>query len=136
MSRRLAVTTACALVLAAAACSKNPPAASGIRLEQVNEALKGAGFQLDNFQRVDGARYAAATCATGPVGGVDTLVCEYASPDAAGSGLRAAEQWVGESVTGSVLTNGLTLLAVADRGHADPNGKTIHKITSTYSKLH
>lgn len=130
MSMRLVVSFL--LVLLLAACGKKTE--GGVQLEQVSSALKGAGFPLDNFQRIDGSRYGANSCATGPIGGVDTLVCEYASGASAQS-LKAAEQWVGDAVTGSVLVNGKTLLAVADRGHADRNGKVIHKITQTYRAL-
>ena len=51
-------------------------------------------------------------------------------------GRKAGEDWVAQATTGAVLTNGNTLLAVADRSRSDPNGKTIHKITQSYSKTH
>jgi hypothetical protein len=70
----------------------------------------------------------------GKLEGVDSLVCEYGSLDAVTLGKKAGEDWVGQATTGAVLTNGKTLLAVADRAHADPNGKIIQKITDAYSK--
>ena len=37
-----------------------------------------------------------------------------------------------QAVTGSVLTRGHAVIAVADRRRVDPNGKTIHKITRAF----
>ena len=82
----------------------------------------------------DPARFSAHQCVQGRLGGVDSLVCEYGSTEAVALGRKAGEDWVGQAPTGAVLTNGKTLLAVADRAHADPNGKTIHKITQAYSR--
>jgi hypothetical protein len=124
-----------ALALATAGCGKKP-APEGVRLPQVNDALLAAGFKLDAFKPIDPGRFAAQTCAAGPLDGIDALVCEYASPDAAALAKKDTEGWVGEAVTGAVLANGRTLLAVADRGRADPNGKTIHRITQAYQRTH
>ncbi len=132
----LAVALLLAL-LAISGCSKSKASSeSGVRLAQVNDALAAAGFKLDNFKPIDAARYSAQTCASGPIDGVDTLVCEYPSADAAALAKKATEAWVGEAVTGAVLSNGRTLLAVADRMHGDHNGKTIHRITQAYQSTH
>lgn len=124
---------ALSLTLALAGCHKKPTE-GGVRLEQVSDAFSSAGLKADNFQPTDPSRFNAQKCVAGSVEGVDTVVCEYGSPDALAYGKKAGEQWVGNATTGSVLGNGRTLLCVADRGHVDPNGKTIHKITQAFTK--
>ena len=119
--------------LALGGCSKKPTE-GGVRLEQVSDAFGAAGLKPQRFQPTDAARFSAQKCVGGQVDGVDTILCEYGSPEALALGKKAGEQWVGSAVTAAVLGNGRTLLAVADRAHADPNGKTIHKITHAFTK--
>ncbi|HEX6836476.1 MAG TPA: hypothetical protein VF334_07870 [Polyangia bacterium] len=129
-------TLACATALALAAtvgCSKKPTE-GGVRLAQISDAFNAAGLKTDNFQPTDPSRFNATKCVAGRVEEVDTIVCEYGSPDALALGKKAGEQWVGNATTAAVLGNGRTLLAVADRAHTDPNGKTIHKITQAFTK--
>jgi hypothetical protein len=116
-----------------AGCSKKPTA-GGVRLEQISDAFNSAGLKTDNFQPTDPSRFNASKCVAGQVDNIDTVVCEYGSPDALALGKKAGEQWVGNATTAAVLGNGRTLLAVADRAHSDPNGKTIHKITQAFTK--
>src|SRR6185369_500223 len=106
----------------------------GVRLEQVSEAFTSAGLKADNFQPTDPTRFNATKCLAGRVDDIDTVVCEYGSPDALALGKKAGEQWAANATTAAVLGNGRTLLAVADRAHSDPNGKTIHKITQAFAK--
>lgn len=119
-----------AMVFGAFACHKKTD--GGVRMKQVNDALIGAGFKLDSFQPADPNKFAAQSCAAGLLDGVETVVCEYASPQAEAAGQKAGEDWIAQAPTGTVLANGNTLIALADRGHADPNGKTIHKIATAY----
>ena len=118
---------------AVAGCGKKAPTdgtgAEG--LQPINDALLAAGFKLDTFKPADASRFQARSCAAGTLAGVETIVCEYAQPQAE-LGRKAGEAWVAQAVTGAVLVNGHTLLAVADRAHVDPNGKTIHRITQAY----
>ena len=118
-------------LLMLSACSKKP---GEVRLKEVNDSLQSAGFKLDSFQAADPGKFSAQKCVQGSLEGVDTIVCEYGSNEAVSLGRKAGEDWVAQATTGAVQTNGKTLLVVADRGHADPNGKTIHKITQAYSK--
>lgn len=125
---------ALSLVLLAAIGCSNKPTAGGVRLEQVSSAFGAAGLRTDGFQPTDPSRFSALKCVTGAIDGVDTVVCEYGSSDALTLGKKAGEQWAAGATTAAVLGNGRTLLAVADRAHADPNGKTIHKITQAFTK--
>ena len=88
---------ACAvgLALAGGGCSKKPTE-GGVRLEQVSDAFNAAGLKTDNFQPTDPSRFNATKCLAGRVDNIDTVVCEYGSPDALALGKKAGEQWVGE----------------------------------------
>ena len=127
------VVILCALALGATACSKKPTE-GGVRLEQISDAFTAAGLKADNFQPTDPSRFSASKCLAGRIDDIDTVVCEYGSVSALALGKKAGEQWVASATTAAVLGNGRTLLAVADRAHVDPNGKTIHKITQAFTK--
>ena len=119
-------------LLLAAGCSKKP-APGGVKLQQINDAFVSAGYKLDSFHATDPTRLSAQKCVEGTLDGVETMVCEYGSTEALALGKKAGEDWIAQATTGAVLTNGATLLCVADRAHADPNGKTIHKLTQAFS---
>jgi len=125
---------ACVLVLLAAGGCGKKPTPGGVRLEQISDAFNAAGLKADSFQPTDPSRFSASRCVAGRLDDIDTVVCEYGSPDALALGNKAGEQWAGNATTAAVLGNGRTLLAVADRAHTDPNGKTIHKITQAFTK--
>jgi hypothetical protein len=122
-----------ALALAAFGCSKKPTE-GGVRLAEVSASFDAAGLKTNEFKPTDPSKFSAQKCVEGTVDGVDTVVCEYGSPDALALGKKAGEQWAASATTAAVLGNGRTLLAVADRAHVDPNGKTIHKITQAFRK--
>jgi hypothetical protein len=128
--RTLLVMTALTL---AVGCHKKPTE-GGVRLEQVSDAFASAGFKVDAFKPADPGRFNAQKCLAGIVERLDTVVCEYGSPDAVALGKRAGEQWAAGANTAAVLGNGRTVLAIADRDRVDPNGKTIHKITQAFTR--
>ena len=130
----VALTLALASVLASG-CSKKPTA-GGVRLKQVNDSFVEAGFKLDSLRAADPGAFAAQQCMSGSLDGVETVVCEYGSADAVELGRKAGESWAEKATTAAVLTNGNTLLALADRARVDPNGKIIHRITQAYQKTH
>ncbi len=115
------------------ACAKKPTE-GGVRIRQVNDSLSAAGLKIDSFKAVDPGKFSAQQCSGGEIEGVDTVLCEYGSVDAMALGKKAAETWIDTAPTGAVLANGRTILAVAARGHVDPNGKIIHKITQAFKK--
>jgi len=121
------------VVLALAGCHKKPTE-GGVRLAEVSDAFASAGLHVQGFGPTDPSRFSALKCLQGNVEGVDTLVCEYGSPDALALGKKAGEQWAANATTAAVLGNGRSLLAVADRAHVDPNGKSIHKITQAFTR--
>ena len=133
MRAAMASSALALLLVTAGGCSKKPTA-GGVHLEQISDAFSSAGLKAENFKATDPSRFSASRCLAGTVDGIDTVVCEYGSPDALALGKKAGEQWAGNATTAAVLGNGRTLLAVADRAHTDPNGKTIHKITQAFTK--
>ncbi|HEY1584040.1 MAG TPA: hypothetical protein VGH63_00060, partial [Polyangia bacterium] len=120
-------------IAATSGCAKSPTP-GGVRLEQISDAFSAAGLRVDQFAPTDATHFNATRCLTGRVENIDTVVCEYPSTDALALGRKAGEQWAGNATTAAVLGNGRTLLAVADRAHSDPNGRSIHKITQAFSK--
>jgi hypothetical protein len=125
------VATALFLV---AGCGKKPTAATP-HLKAVDSALSSAGFKLDKFSATSGGRFAANTCASGTLDGVEAVICDYGEGVASQTAKTAAEDWIATAETGTVLTRGHTMLALADRQKTDPNGKVIHRATKAYSSI-
>jgi hypothetical protein len=131
---RLVLVAAALGMTLGAGCSKKPTE-GGVRLEQVSDAFASAGLKVADFKPADPARFNAQKCLAGLVEQIETVICEYGSPDAVALGKKAGEQWTSGATTAAVLGNGRTILAVADRGRVDPNGKTIHKITRAFTQV-
>jgi hypothetical protein len=113
-------------------CNKKPEGPSQLRLKDATRALEKAGFKTDALQSADPAKFSAQKCVQGQFDGVDTVLCEYGSAEAASQGQNAGEDWAAQATTGLVLINGFSVLAVADRGRADPDGKRIQKIAKAF----
>ena len=141
-----------AATLAAGACSKRggsstaatgaggtPPAhlAGTPHTDDVIDAIKDAGLRAEGFALLQPVPFGAGYCEQGRVEGIDTLVCEFADEGGLAQGKRLVqEQWGREGVqTGVASAAKRTLLGVADRGHHDPNGKTISRILAAFKKI-
>ena len=105
-----------------------------LRLAGARSALEKADVKADAWKAADATKLAAQKCEQAQVEGVDAIVCEYGSAEAVTLGKKAGDDWVGQAVTGIVLVNGNTVLAIADRNRTDPNGKTIHKLSQAFKK--
>ena len=127
---------ALAALVVAAACSKKADGPGRLSLKEADAALTSAGFKAGELKDTDPLRFSARKCREGTLEGVETVLCEYGSADAAKLGKSAGEDWVAQATTGAVLINGLTLIAVADRSRADPNGKIIHRLTQAFAQAH
>jgi hypothetical protein len=138
------------IIAAAAGCSKKAPApgaapgatpaahVSGTpQTGDVIDAMKSAGLPPEGFASLEPVPFGASYCEQGRVQGVDTLICEYADDGSLDRGKQLVhDEWGRENVqTGVTTTTKRTLLAVADRGHHDPNGKTISQILKVFKKL-
>jgi hypothetical protein len=116
------------LTLAACAKQETPDP-----FQEELKALDAAGFKPEAFVASDAATLKAQTCQTGTVAQLPALICQYASAEAAAAGKEAAEEWIGEAVTGVVLTRDAYLLALSDRNAIDPHGKTLFGIAQTFT---
>ncbi len=152
-SQRGQVLTAIALAALAgssSACSKSSeggasgtataPAAhvSGTpHTDKVIDTLTDAGLHAEGFAPVQPIPFGAGYCEQGRIEGIDTLVCEFADDGGLDQGKKLMQdQWEREGVqTGVASATKRTLLGIVDRGHHDPNGKTISRILSAMKKL-
>ena len=123
-----------ALLLVAGGCHKAKTDGEA-QLQKVSDAFAKADLKTEGFAASDAAAFHADKCMAGKIEGVDSVICEYGSPDALALGKKAGEAWAASAATAAVLGNGRVLLAVADRAHVDPNGKAIHKITHAFTHL-
>ena len=123
-----------AILGAASGCKKSAEGPSQVHLKDAESALSGAGFKTDSLQNSDPSKFSGQKCVQGQLGGVDAVLCEYGSVDAVNLGKTAGEEWVGQAQTGLVVTNGFTVLALADRNRADPSGKTLQKMAEAYTQ--
>lgn len=120
---------------AAAGCSRSGAASrGGGSAGAAVAAWKAAGLSPSEFAPVDGAAYGAGQCRAGTVDGVETTLCEFPDEAAAKAAEKHGLAAVGEA-TGAALASGRLLLVVADRKHADPNGRRINQIAKTFRQL-
>jgi hypothetical protein len=105
--------------------------------DDVVDAWKSAGLNPGSFVAIDPMAYRAGYCSQGTLGGIDALICEYADDDSLDRAKKTIQDmWNKEGIhTGVEVRTKRTLIAVADRQKADPNGKTIAKAVSTFKKL-
>jgi hypothetical protein len=147
-SPRILFGTALAAALVASACSKGGGASTGAgsaapahlsgtpHTDEVIAAIKDGGLRAEGFALLQPIPFGAGYCEQGRVEGIDTLVCEFADEGGLNQGKHLVqEQWGREGVQTGVATSAKrTLLGVADRGHHDPNGKTISRILAAFKK--
>ena len=104
---------------------------------KIIHGLKSAGLRPEGFTSADPSRYGASFCENGRVNDIETMVCEFADGNSLARGKQlVTDEWGRAGVaTGVTAQKGETLMAIADREHRDPNGKTINQIVSAFKKL-
>jgi len=129
------------------ACGKSKGAAGGApaaehvagtpHTDDVIDAWKSSGLEVDGFAPVVPAPYVASYCEKGDVAGVETLICEYADDGAVDRGQQQLkDEWTRTGVhTGVAVRTKRTLLSAVDRERHDPNGKTINRLVQSFRKL-
>lgn len=115
----------------AAACGSDSAKAAPDNAEAVFGAWTKAGLEVSEHAPLEKHDLGDARCVSGQVAKVETVVCTYASAEAATKARDAGLQRVGQH-TGASLARGTLLLIVTDRGKADPDGKTINVLTKTF----
>jgi len=105
--------------------------------DKVVDVIKEAGLRAEGFAVPQPIPFGAGYCEEGRIEGIDTLVCEFADDASLAEGKRLVhDQWDREGVqTGVATASKHTLLGIADRGHHDPNGKTISRILAAFKKI-
>lgn len=97
------------------------------------DAWRRAGLEPTGFAKIDGAAYAGGRCEAGKVGGLDTVVCEYADDAAASRGVAAANAGLGEE-TAAVVPYERRMLVVADSKGVDPDGKRLNQVANIFRR--
>jgi len=105
--------------------------------DEVLTAWRNAGLAPEGFAPLQPAPNGAAYCEHGTVGGVDTVVCEYASDQAMTQGMQQVKEgWTRvDAHTGVILPAKRTTMAVVDRERREPSGKTISQMVKAFRKL-
>ena len=146
MRARIFFAAVLVLACATAACSKRGANAGSPGVthvagtphpDDVLDTIKDAGLRAEGFAPLQPVPYGAVYCEQGRIEGIDTLICEFADDTTLAQGRRLVqEEWGREGVQTGVATIAKhTLLGVADRGHHDPNGKTISRILTAFHSL-
>lgn len=123
----------CAVALAAG-CHR-PPTDGAATLEAIVASLSSDGLKVEGFGPGDARALHAARCQSGRIEGIDATLCEYQSDTALRLGHKAADEWIGSAPTGMALEYGRgvhVLLVLADRAHADPNGRAAARIAAAF----
>ena len=105
---------------------------------KVIEAItRGSGLRAEGFTPLQPVPFGAGYCEQGRIEAIDTLVCEFSDDATLARGKTLVqEQWGRDGVqTGVATATQRTLLGIADRGHHDPNGKTISQILAAFRKI-
>jgi len=108
-----------------------------LRTDEVLTTWRNAGLSPDGFAPLAPTPNGAGYCEHGSVGGVDTVLCEYASDEAVATGIKLVKEgWARvDAHTAVILQARRTTMAVVDRERREPSGKTINQMVSAFRKL-
>lgn len=96
----------------------------------VIEAWKMAGLSPGGFAAIDSGDL-DGSCRAGAVSGINVILCDYDSEEAAHASREAGLEKVGDA-TGASIAAGSSLLIVSDPQNIDPSGKRINKIIQAF----
>jgi hypothetical protein len=117
---------------------RRPHVEGTVAVDTVLRAWTDQGFDSKTVESIEPDGWDAGACARGVVADLDVLLCEYATDEALSTGeQKIMRDWQEESVaTGAAVRTSRTLLAIADRNNADPNGRTIARLIHTFRAQH
>lgn len=131
---------ALALALAAGACGKGDPAASGggsaggsAAVPAADSGPRAAVLAAWTKGGLTASPLGPATtpvgkdCQSGTVNAIDVLLCVFPSATEAKAAEDAGLAWVGDA-TGASQAAGVVLIAIADRRKSDPSGRSINQM--------
>lgn len=126
-----------ALVVGGTGCKRRPHVEGTVAAETITKAWTADGLDTANVASIEADPWAAGACYQGTVSGLDVLICEYGSDEALAQGeQRINATWDDESVPTAAVARtsqpSRTILAIADRNKADPNGRTIARLIKTF----
>jgi hypothetical protein len=135
--RSLVATLVLAAAVGGIACKRRPHVEGTVATETITKAWTADGFDSTAVVNVEAEPWSAGACYQGIVSGVDVLVCEYPSDEALAAGeQRINAVWDDESVATAAIVHtaqpSRTILAVADRANADPNGRTLSRLIKLF----
>jgi hypothetical protein len=138
-TRDLVIALAMAAAVGGMACKRRPHVEGTVATETITKAWTIDGFDTTAVVNVEAEPWSAGACYQGLVSGVDVLVCEYSSDEALALGeQRINAIWDDESVATAAVARtsqpSRTILAVADRAHADPNGRTLSRLIKIFQQ--
>lgn len=125
--RALSMLVGCVLVVG---CSKDDGTGRGEAGGELTRAKVVAAWKKGGLEPTPLTKASVPVgkdCESGTVSGVDVLVCQYETPDAAKTAEAAGLDWVGQA-TGMAQAAGKVLVAAADRRKTDPSGRTINQL--------
>jgi len=113
---------------------RRPHVEGTVATDTILKAWRSAGFDTQSVRNVEPDAWSAGACSRGLVSGLDVLICEYASDEAAGVGdQKINADWEQEGISTALLARtSKTVLAISDRGKADRSGKTINRLAKLF----
>ncbi|MBC8132043.1 MAG: hypothetical protein H7X95_03605 [Deltaproteobacteria bacterium] len=135
--RRLVIAIGVLLTATTAAC-RRPHVEGTVAVDTILKSWGEAGFDTKPVVNIEPDLWSAGACSRGPVAGLDVLICEYASDEAANVGeKKMLSDWEEASIpTGAVVRSSKTLLAIADLNKADKNGRQIARLAKLFREQH
>ena len=133
-SKNFIVFSLAALIATIVFGCKRPHVEGTVAVDSVLAAWGAAGFDTKAVTNLEPDAWMAGACSRGLVVGLDVLLCEYPGDDTLATGeQKIMSDWEEESIaTAAVVRTSRTLLAVADRNKADPNGRTVAQLVKIF----
>lgn len=130
----VSVLVICLLLAMTGLACRRPRVDGTVNADPVLKSWSEAGFDTKGVVSIEPDAWSAGACSRGLLAGLDVLICEYSSDEAAKVGeKKISGDWEEESIpTGALVRTSNTLLAIADRNKADRPGRTITRLAKLF----